>query len=144
MKFIRFASGESKRPVKALWASSPTTAISTTRHSAACASNLMQAFNEIYVLDLHGNAKKKERAPDGGKDENVFDIQQGVAITFLRQTEGNRMPGAVLLTPTFGAREWKYDRLAEGDISQTEWTELKPSSPFYLFVPQECHGPFRV
>lgn len=45
--------------------------------------SLMQAFDEIYVLDLHGNAKKKEAAPDGSKDANVFDIQQGVAITFM-------------------------------------------------------------
>jgi hypothetical protein len=42
--------------------------------------HLMNSFDELYLLDLHGNAKKKEKAPDGGKDENVFDIQQGVAI----------------------------------------------------------------
>lgn len=42
--------------------------------------HLMNTFDEIYVLDLHGNSKKKETAPDGSKDENVFDIQQGVAI----------------------------------------------------------------
>ncbi len=40
----------------------------------------METFDEMYLLDLHGNSKKKEKAPDGGKDENVFDIQQGVAI----------------------------------------------------------------
>lgn len=45
--------------------------------------NLMQTFDEIYLLDLHGNAKKKEKAPDGSKDENVFDIQQGVGIAIM-------------------------------------------------------------
>lgn len=45
--------------------------------------NLMQTFDEIYVLDLHGNSKKKEVCPDGSPDQNVFDIQQGVAIAFL-------------------------------------------------------------
>jgi predicted helicase len=40
----------------------------------------MRTFDEIYLLDLHGNSKKKERSPDGTKDENVFDIQQGVAV----------------------------------------------------------------
>src|SRR5204862_595854 len=52
--------------------------------------SLMQSFDEIYVLDLHGNSKKKERSPDGTKDENVFDIQQGVAIGFFikRQDKG--------------------------------------------------------
>ncbi len=44
---------------------------------------LMQAFSDIYILDLHGNSKKKERTPEGGKDENVFDIQQGVCITLF-------------------------------------------------------------
>jgi predicted helicase len=40
----------------------------------------VEQFDRIFVLDLHGNTKKKERCPDGSKDENVFDIQQGVAI----------------------------------------------------------------
>ncbi len=46
-------------------------------------SSLMKTFDKIYVLDLHGNSKKKETAPDGSKDENVFDIQQGVAISIF-------------------------------------------------------------
>jgi len=45
--------------------------------------SLMNTFDEIYVLNLHGNVKKKEISPDGGKDENVFDIQQGVAISIM-------------------------------------------------------------
>ncbi len=55
--------------------------------------SLMETFDDIYVLDLHGNSKKKERAPDGSKDENVFDIQQGVAICLMvkrpKDAEGN-------------------------------------------------------
>ena len=50
--------------------------------------SLMQTFNQIYVLDLHGNSKKKETAPDGGKDENVFDIEQGVCISLLVRNQG--------------------------------------------------------
>lgn len=45
--------------------------------------SLMNTFDKIYMLDLHGNVKKKERAPDGSKDENVFDIQQGVAVCIM-------------------------------------------------------------
>jgi len=45
--------------------------------------NLLKTFDKIYILDLHGNSKKKEVSPDGSKDENVFDIQQGVSINFL-------------------------------------------------------------
>jgi type I restriction-modification system DNA methylase subunit len=45
--------------------------------------SLEQTFDQIYVMDLHGNIKKKEAAPDGSKDENVFDIQQGVSISLM-------------------------------------------------------------
>lgn len=98
---------------------------------------LMRSFDDIYVLDLHGNSKKKEKAPDGGKDENVFDIQQGVAIGLFvkrgkKQTESARVRHAEL----FGLRKDKYKVLAETDCANTDWEELKPQSPFYLFVPQ--------
>ncbi len=45
--------------------------------------SLMRTFDDIYVLDLHGSAKKRETCPDGSKDENVFDIQQGTAICIM-------------------------------------------------------------
>jgi predicted helicase len=64
--------------------------------------SLMQTFNEIYVLDLHGNAKKKERAPDGGKDENVFEIMQGVAI-LLAVKEKATTQSPKFSTPIYGA-----------------------------------------
>ena len=51
-------------------------------------SSLMHTFNQMYLMDLHGNTKKKERTPEGGKDENVFDIEQGVAISLLVEKEG--------------------------------------------------------
>jgi len=43
----------------------------------------MQTFDEIYIMDFRGNAEKRERCPGGSKDENVFDIQQGVAICLM-------------------------------------------------------------
>ncbi len=46
-------------------------------------SELMRVFDKIYILDLHGNTRKKETAPDGSKDENVFDIMQGVSINIF-------------------------------------------------------------
>jgi predicted helicase len=50
---------------------------------------ILSTFDTIYTVDLHGNSKKKETALDGSKDDNVFDIQQGVAITFFVKT-GNK------------------------------------------------------
>lgn len=97
---------------------------------------LMQTFTDIYVLDLHGNAKKREVAPDGGKDENVFDIQQGVAISLFVKAPGKGGPGRVHHAELWGVRKAKYEQLLDGDVRTTPWKELKPQAPFYLFVPQ--------
>jgi predicted helicase len=97
----------------------------------------MNNFTDIYILNLHGNAKKKEVAPDGGKDENVFDIQQGVAIGILVQEPGKSGPATVHYADLWGLREGKYRALADTNVAKTGWTELKPGSPFYLFVPRD-------
>ncbi len=98
---------------------------------------LMRSFDDIYILDLHGNSKKKERAPDGGKDENVFDIQQGVAIgLFVKRSRTRDGAARVCHAELYGLREAKYKALAETDCGTTAWQELRPQSPFYLFVPQ--------
>lgn len=104
--------------------------------------SLMSTFTDIYILNLHGNAKKKEVAPDGGKDENVFDIQQGVAIGILVKEPGKTGPATVHYADLWGLRETKYRTMVESDISGTDWARLKPTSPFYLFVPRdEAHLP---
>ena len=97
---------------------------------------LMQTFTDIYVLDLHGNARKREQAPDGGPDANVFDIEQGVAIGLFVKAPGQEGPARVHHTELWGEREGKYDCLDQSDIETTDWTTLAPQSPFYLFVPQ--------
>lgn len=99
--------------------------------------SLMNSFSDIYILNLHGNAKRKEVAPDGGKDENVFDIQQGVAIGLFVKEMGKSSPAKVHYSELWGLRDGKYRTLIETDINTTKWTELKPVSPFYLFVPVE-------
>ncbi len=99
--------------------------------------SLMQTFDDIYVLDLHGNTKKKEKCPDGSKDENVFDIQQGVSINlFVKKLGSNRDLANVYYADLQGMRNAKYDYLNQNSINTTEWEELKPQSPFYLFIPQ--------
>ena len=105
--------------------------------------NLMDAFDEIYLLDLHGNSKKKERAPDGGKDENVFDIQQGVAIgLFIKRTDGAEGLADVFHADLWGEREsgsdgGKYGWLAANDFSTTDWKQVCPRQPQYLFIPRD-------
>ena len=105
--------------------------------------SLIETFDEIYLLDLHGNAKRKERAPDGGKDENVFDIQQGVAIgLFVKNADSGNDPAQVFHADLRGERKagaggGKYGWLAANDVGSTDWTELAPHPPLYLFVPRD-------
>ncbi len=97
--------------------------------------SLMKTFNEIYILDLHGNSLKKETCPDGSKDENVFDIRQGVAIAlFVKQKDKNGCD--VLHVDKYGLREAKYDWLDSNDFKQKNYIKIKPASPWYFFVPR--------
>jgi len=98
--------------------------------------SLMRSFDQIYVLDLHGNAKKKERTPDGGKDENVFDIEQGVAISLFVKKPG--LERGVWRGDLWGKQLGKYQAAAQGTLHSTEWTKLAPSNPFYLFAHQDA------
>ena len=96
---------------------------------------LLNTFTGIYLLDLHGNSRMGERAPDGGVDENVFDIQQGVAIAIFVKEPDKSGPAAVYHSELYGGREAKYQILSELNIATTEWTILAPESPDYRFKP---------
>ena len=98
--------------------------------------NLMQSFSKIYILDLHGNSKKKETAPDGSKDENVFDIQQGVCIFIaIKKAKENMRDCIVYHADVYGDREYKYNYLLKTEWSSVEWEEVKCVEPLYLFKP---------
>jgi predicted helicase len=101
--------------------------------------SLLYAFDTIYVMNLHGNSRKKERAPDGTPDENVFDIQQGVAIGMFVKTgkSDGTEPATVYYADLWGRREAKYTALLAQDVTSTNWQPLEPVSPWYLFVPQD-------
>ena len=100
--------------------------------------HLLETFDEIYILDLHGNSKKKEKAPDGSKDENVFDIQQGVAISiFIRQNKREKTLGTVHHAEIYGKRKEKFQSLNESDIQNIKWKKLSYSEPYYFFVPKD-------
>lgn len=98
--------------------------------------SLMRSFEQIYVLDLHGNTKKKEHAPDGSKDENVFDIQQGVAISVFVKRAG--VERGVWRGDLWGKRIDKYRATAEGTLESVRWSRLGPVGPFYLFARQDA------
>lgn len=100
--------------------------------------NLLRTFDLIYTIDLHGNSKKKETCPDGSKDENVFDIMQGVSINFFVKTgkkQKNEL-GKVFHYDLYGKREAKYNFLSQTDFSEVPYEELNPTAPMYFFVPK--------
>lgn len=97
--------------------------------------SLMHTFDEIYVLDLHGNTKKKETSQDGSKDENVFDIQQGTAIILMVKGISPKEK-RVSHHELFGLRQIKYNWLDNNQFQAKTYQELSPSSPFYLFRPE--------
>lgn len=102
--------------------------------------SLIQDFDELYFLNLHGNARRHEVAPDGSNDENVFDIMQGVAICIFVKHSKNRLPKIINHTDIWGDREHKYQYLQDNDISSVEWHEIKPKKPFFLFIPQDSEN----
>ena len=97
--------------------------------------SLMKTFDEMYILDLHGNSLKKETAPDGGKDENVFDIRQGVAIALFIKNKKAKEP-KVFHLDRYGLREEKYEWLDQNDFVLNNYKEIKPASPWYFFIPR--------
>jgi len=99
--------------------------------------HLSESFDKIFILDLHGNTKKKEVCPDGSTDQNVFDIMQGVSINiFVKKTVNNKKKAQVFHFNLYGKREDKYDFLNRNSVKSINWNELDIKEPYYFFVPK--------
>jgi predicted helicase len=97
--------------------------------------SLLDSFDSIYILDLHGNSKKKETSPDGSKDENVFDIMQGVSINiFIKKKPKSKKLAKVFHYDLYGKREDKYKFLNDNSLNSVKWNELEYREPEYFFV----------
>ncbi len=98
--------------------------------------SLLKCYDELYILNLHGNARKKEKTPQGADDENVFNIMQGVSINlFVKNTQTTKQK--IHYYDVYGERAEKYAFLAQNDLNSIEWLELTPREPFYLLLPLE-------
>ncbi|EJC21464.1 type ISP restriction/modification enzyme [Helicobacter pylori] len=96
--------------------------------------SLLECYDELYILNLHGNARKKEETPQGAKDENVFNIMQGVSINlFVKKVQATKQK--IHYYDVYGERAEKYAFLAQHDLDSIEWLELAPREPFYLLLP---------
>ncbi|WP_064789538.1 type ISP restriction/modification enzyme, partial [Helicobacter pylori] len=98
--------------------------------------SLLECYDELYILNLHGNARKKEKTPQGAKDENVFNIKQGVSINlFVKNPQVVKQK--IHYYDVYGQRTEKYAFLAQNDLNSIEWLEIAPRGPFYLLLPLE-------
>ncbi|GAA8040337.1 hypothetical protein HpCS9_10770 [Helicobacter pylori] len=98
--------------------------------------SLLECYDELYILNLHGNARKKEETPQGAKDENIFNIMQGVSINLFVKKAQITKP-KIRYYDVYGQRAEKYAFLAQHDINSIEWLELTPREPSYLLIPQK-------
>ncbi|GAA7348504.1 DNA methyltransferase [Helicobacter pylori] len=96
--------------------------------------SLLECYDELYILNLHGNARKKEKTPQGADDKNVFNIKQGVSINlFVKKAQTTKQK--IHYYDVYGERAEKYAFLAQNDLNSIEWLELTPRKPFYLLLP---------
>jgi len=107
--------------------------------------NLLKTFDKIYIIDLHGNTTKKETAPDGSKDENVFDIQTGVSINIFVKNSRDSISATRPLADVFhydiyGKRQDKYKYLLKHTLSTIPFTKVEYTAPFYFFIPKRFEG----
>ncbi|STP04828.1 N-6 DNA methylase [Helicobacter acinonychis] len=100
--------------------------------------SLLECYDELYILNLHGDARKKELTPQGAKDENVFNIMQGVSINlFVKNPQATKQK--IYYYDVYGERAEKYAFLAQHDLDSINWLELTPREPFCLLIPQKMH-----
>ncbi len=99
--------------------------------------SLRNSFDEIYLLNLHGNSKKKETCPDGSKDENVFDITQGTAIGVFVKHPMRQTSTIIKYCDCWGLRDKKYRWLNDNSIKTAKFKEIFPTEPFHLFIPRD-------
>ncbi|MCK0099843.1 hypothetical protein MWU38_10660 [Qipengyuania sp. S6317L1] len=97
---------------------------------------LLNSFDQIYVIDLHGNSNRKEQVPDGITDKNVFDIKTGVAVVLLiKRGERSNKLASVKHAEFWGGRPAKHEKLSSEALSTISWNDLVLEAPHFMFVP---------
>jgi len=131
VKFIRFGQNRIDNAYKGILAFITNHSFLDNPTFRGMRQSLMNTFDQMYFIDLHGNAKKKEKTPEGGKDENIFDIEQGVAISLMLQKEN--LKKKIYHADFWGERDEKYNLRLKNSLGAIDKAEIGPSSPFYLF-----------
>lgn len=136
VKFIRFAQSKIDSQESGIFAFISNNSFLDNPTFRGMRYSLMQSFDKIYILNLHGDVNKKEKAPDGSKDDNVFDIKQGVSINIFIKQNSKAKNTNIYYHDLYGKRKDKYEFLYENDLNSIKWTLVKNNEPFYLFLPQ--------
>ena len=145
VKFIRFAESKIENQDSGIFAFISNNSFLDNPTFRGMRYHLMQSFDTLYILDLHGNTRKKELSPDGSKDENVFDIMQGVSINIFiknrnsplgNHTESKEPHCQIYHYDLYGKRKDKYNFLYDNTLDSIPWNRLNPKPPFFLFIPQ--------
>jgi len=103
--------------------------------------HLLETFDDIYILDLHGDVKRNQMDPSMKSDENVFDIQQGVAISiFVKKSQEEHGLANVYHYDLSGKRPAKFKTLTEIDLTTIQWSRVEQTPPYYFFVPKDFSG----
>ncbi len=134
VKFMRFAQNKIKSLGHGLFGFISNNAFLDNPTFRGLRRSLLECYDELYILNLHGNARKKEETPQGAKDENVFNIMQGVSINlFVKKAQTTKQK--IHYYDVYGERAEKYAFLAQNDLNSIEWLEIAPREPFYLLLP---------
>uniref|UniRef100_UPI000EAC0E07 type ISP restriction/modification enzyme n=1 Tax=Helicobacter pylori TaxID=210 RepID=UPI000EAC0E07 len=134
VKFMRFAQNKIKSLGHGLFGFISNNAFLDNPTFRGLRRSLLECYDELYILNLHGNARKKEKTPQGAKDENVFNIMQGVSINlFVKKAQATKPK--IYYYDVYGERAEKYAFLAQNDLNSIEWLEIAPRAPFYLLLP---------
>ncbi|ABF85368.1 type ISP restriction/modification enzyme [Helicobacter pylori] len=134
VKFMRFAQNKIKSLGHGLFGFISNNAFLDNPTFRGLRRSLLECYDELYILNLHGNARKKEKTPQGTKDENVFNIMQGVSINlFVKKAQATKPK--IHYYDVYGQRAEKYAFLAQNDLNGINWLELAPREPFYLLLP---------
>ncbi|WP_240145629.1 type ISP restriction/modification enzyme [Helicobacter pylori] len=136
VKFMRFAQNKIESLGHGLFGFISNNAFLDNPTFRGLRSSLLECYDELYILNLHGNARKKEETPQGAKDENVFNIMQGVSINLFVKKVQTTKP-KICYYDVYGERAEKYAFLAQNDLNSIEWLEIAPREPFYLLIPQK-------
>ncbi len=136
VKFMRFAQNKIKSLGHGLFGFISNNAFLDNPTFRGLRRSLLECYDELYILNLHGNVRKKEETPQGAKDENVFNIMQGVSINLFVKKAQTTKP-KIFYYDVYGERAEKCAFLAQNDLNSIEWLELAPREPFYLLIPQK-------